>query len=51
MFDRDQDGYINREDARAWPELTREFDRFDADHDGRLSRAEFENFEHAFAQG
>jgi hypothetical protein len=48
-LDRDEDGYLCREDVSAWPELRLQFDRFDQDHDGRLSRADFENFEHAFA--
>lgn len=50
-LDGDGDGYISREDAARWPDLVRSFDRYDADHDGRLSRVEFENFEHHAAVG
>jgi hypothetical protein len=47
QLDRDQDGFISREDAQKWPDLMRMFDRFDCDHDGRLSRVDFKAFEHA----
>lgn len=46
-LDRDCDGFISREDASSWPELVGSFDRFDTDHDGRLSWADFDAFEHA----
>jgi len=46
-LDRDQDGFVGREEAKAWPALSQAFERFDADRDGRLSRVEFEAFEHA----
>jgi len=46
-LDGDHDGYISRENASGWPELARSFDTFDRDHDGRLTRLEFENFERA----
>lgn len=48
-LDRDQDGYLSRDDTKTWPELFRSFDEFDSDHDGRLSRVEFEAYEHATA--
>jgi hypothetical protein len=46
-LDRDRDGYVTREDASGWQRLAKVFDRFDADHDGMLSRVEFEEFEHS----
>jgi len=46
-LDRDHDGFITREDARSWPELSSAFDRFDTDRDGRLSWTDFDAFEHA----
>ena len=46
-LDHDHDGFITVEDASTWPELRSAFNRFDVDHDGRLSRLDFEAFEHA----
>lgn len=46
-LDADHDGYIRAQDAAGWTQLARVFDRFDSDHDGRLSRVEFEQFEHS----
>lgn len=46
-LDLDRDGFISRDDATAWPNLSRLFDKYDTDHDGRMSRADFEAFEHA----
>ncbi len=39
-LDADGDGYIDRGEAAAHPELSSEFRAVDADRDGRLSRAE-----------
>jgi Ca2+-binding EF-hand superfamily protein len=49
QLDHDHDGFITLEDAKSWPELRRSFATFDADHDGRLSRLDFDAFEHAAA--
>jgi len=49
-LDADHDGYIGRDDASGWARLAQAFDRFDVDRDGRLSRAEFERFEHSLAR-
>jgi hypothetical protein len=48
-LDLDNDGFIGREEAKSWPALSDSFERFDADRDGRLSRVEFEAFEHSIA--
>ena len=44
-LDTDHDGFISREDAKNWPELSRVFDKLDRDHDGRLSHDDFKAFE------
>src|ERR1700687_4166728 len=44
-LDTDHDGFISREDAKNWPELSRVFDKLDRDHDGRLCHDEFKSFE------
>jgi len=46
-LDRDRDGFVTRDDASRWQRLAKVFDKFDADHDGKLSRVEFEEFEHS----
>ncbi len=46
-LDHDHDGFITVDDARTWPELRNAFARFDADHNGRMSRLDFDAFEHA----
>jgi Ca2+-binding EF-hand superfamily protein len=46
-LDRDHDGFITLEDTKTWPDLRIAFAKFDADHDGRLSRLDFDAFEHA----
>jgi len=46
-LDRDHDGFVTRDDASRWQRLGKAFERFDVDHDGRLSRVEFEEFEHS----
>jgi hypothetical protein len=49
-LDKDHDGFITREDASAWQQLAKVFDSFDMDRDGRISRIEFEEFEHSLAR-
>jgi hypothetical protein len=44
-MDRDRDGFISLRDAGRWADLRRLFDQFDSDHDGRMSRADFEAFQ------
>jgi hypothetical protein len=44
-MDRDRDGFISLRDAGRWADLRRMFDQFDSDHDGRMSRADFEAFQ------
>jgi hypothetical protein len=39
--DANGDGVISREEAKIWTGLTRQFDHFDTDRDGKLSNAEF----------
>jgi hypothetical protein len=41
-MDRDRDGFISMQDAGTWSDLRCSFEKFDTDHDGRLSRADFE---------
>lgn len=40
--DRNKDGKLSRDEARLLPAISERFDEIDADHDGFLSRAEFE---------
>ena len=40
-LDRDNDGYLTREEARLHAYLDRNFDRADANRDGQLNRAEY----------
>ena len=44
-LDRDRDGFISIQDAGNWADLRRSFDKFDTDHDGRLTRIDFEAFQ------
>jgi uncharacterized membrane protein YcjF (UPF0283 family) len=46
-LDRDRDGYISLKDAGNWADLRRLFDKFDVDHDGRMSHADFEAFQNS----
>lgn len=39
-LDRNQDGFLSREEAAAYPRLAEHFDTMDSDRDGRLSRNE-----------
>ena len=50
QLDADHDGFITPNDAARWNVLARAFESFDSDHDGKLSRVEFENFEHSLAR-
>jgi Ca2+-binding EF-hand superfamily protein len=38
--DKDKDGFISREEARALPRLSRSFDEIDTNRDNKLSREE-----------
>jgi len=40
-LDRNQKGYLNNDDISADPFLTQNFGKCDADHDGRLTYAEY----------
>lgn len=46
-LDRDRDGFISLQDAGNWSDLRRLFSTFDSDHDGRMSRVEFESFQNS----
>ena len=43
-LDRNHDGFISREEAKANPTLEREFDALDTHRSGRLSRAQLEGW-------
>ncbi len=43
-LDRNHDGFISREEAKADPTLEREFDALDTHHTGRLSKAQLEGW-------
>lgn len=43
-LDRNHDGFISREEAKANPTLEREFDALDTRHAGRLSKAQLEGW-------
>ena len=40
-LDTNKNGYISKAEAAADPVLSKDFDRFDRNHDGRLNRAEY----------
>ena len=42
LLDKDNDGFVSRKEAAGVPTLTKVFDKFDRDRDGRLDRAELE---------
>lgn len=44
-MDRDQDGYLSREEARQHYRLHENWDKVDADRDGKLNESEFSAFE------
>jgi hypothetical protein len=41
-IDRNRDGQLTRSEVSVYPRIERHFERIDADHDGRVSPAEFE---------
>jgi len=41
-IDRNRDGQLTRMEVSVYPRIERHFDRIDADHDGQVSPAEFE---------
>lgn len=43
-LDRNHDGFISRQEAKADPTLEREFDALDTHHSGRLSKAQLEGW-------
>lgn len=45
-LDRDNDGFISREEAKANPTLSAEFDALDTGQRGRLDRAQLEGWMH-----
>jgi len=40
-LDKDKDGSISKTEARGNPELAKNFEKHDSNHDGKLSRAEY----------
>ena len=42
-LDASQKGYLTMDDAKALPDFDKQFQQFDANHDGRLTSAEFKN--------
>ncbi len=40
-LDKNKDGYISKAEAKADPKLSKDFDSFDLNHDGKLNRAEY----------
>lgn len=44
-MDRNQDGYLSREEAREHEELSKQWEKADANHDGKLDQSEFSAFE------
>jgi hypothetical protein len=40
-LDKDSNGYISKTEVAADPALARDFDKFDLNHDGKMSRSEY----------
>jgi Ca2+-binding EF-hand superfamily protein len=40
-LDKNKDGYISKAEAKVDAALTKDFDKFDLNHDGKLNRAEY----------
>lgn len=40
-LDKNKDGYISKAEAKGEPELTKNFDKWDLNHDGKINRAEY----------
>jgi Ca2+-binding EF-hand superfamily protein len=40
-LDKNKDGYISKTEARAEPELTKNFSKWDLNNDGKINRAEY----------
>lgn len=49
--DADRDGHVTREEASVDPTLAARFERYDANRDGRLERAEFARLEAGATRG
>ena len=47
LLDKNNDGFVSREEARGVPMLAKVFDKFDRNRDGKLDRAELEAAEQA----
>lgn len=45
MVDKNSDGKVTRSEAASNPELSRQFDQLDKNHDGSLDKAEFAKFQ------
>ncbi|HZP85682.1 MAG TPA: hypothetical protein VFB54_02610 [Burkholderiales bacterium] len=42
--DRDHDGTLDRDEAKAMPDVARNFDAIDKDHDGTVSQSELQDY-------
>jgi Ca2+-binding EF-hand superfamily protein len=42
--DKDHDGTLDREEAKAFPRISKNFDKIDANKDGKLSQDEIKNY-------
>ena len=40
-LDKNKDGYISKAEAKAEPELSKNFDKWDLNNDGKINRAEY----------
>jgi EF-hand domain pair len=40
-LDKNKDGYISKAEAKGEPELTKNFDKWDLNNDGKINRAEY----------
>jgi len=49
--DKDNDGTLDKEEAKAMPHVAKNFDAIDADKDGTVSLEEIQNFMKAHHQG
>jgi Ca2+-binding EF-hand superfamily protein len=45
VLDKDHDGMVSKAEARKDKELSKEFDKLDANKDGKLDQGEFAQFE------
>jgi len=47
LLDKDNDGFVSRDEAKGVPTLVKVFEKFDRNRDGKLDRAELEAAEKA----